>query len=108
MDPGCGKCLSSDCTGKPGYTDPNCPIHGKQEEPKSFLVTFTDKLERVGIGYSPGGAVFSLEMVMKFDQKKNTLLLIPCTIKKDSLYWFKFQYIYITVHPSKIQSIKAV
>ena len=77
-------------------------------EPKSFIITFKDKLERVGNGYSPGGAVFPLEMVMKFDQKKNTLLLIPCMLKKDSLYWFKFQYIYITVHPSKISDIREV
>ena len=28
MDPDCGNCLSSDCRGNSGYTDPNCPVHG--------------------------------------------------------------------------------
>src|SRR3989344_88239 len=106
MDSSCGLCTESDCRGNQGYTDPDCPKHGRQKEPKSFIVTFKDKLHRSGSGYSPGGAVFPLEQVKKFDKKKNTLLLTPCMYEeKNGLHYFKFEHAMMVVHPRKISEI---
>ena len=109
MDSSCGLCTESDCRGNQGYTDPDCPKHGRQKEPNAFIVTFKDKLHRVGSGYSPGGAVFPLELVKKFNKKKNSLKLHPCMFEeKRGFYLFLFEHTYILIHPRKISSIKAV
>ena len=68
----------------------------------SLVFYFTDKLERMSNGYTPGGAVFPYGLVLKYDEANNSLQLAPDTMgKKDECYWLGFTNMTIVVHESK-------
>ena len=68
----------------------------------SLVFYFTDKLERTHSGYTPGGAVFPYDLVLKYDEANNSLQLVPDTMeKKDECYWLGFTNMTIVVHERK-------
>ena len=49
-----------------------------------LVIYFKDKLHKTLSGYSSGGAVFPDEVVLDFDEDKNSLRVVaPATIKKE-------------------------
>jgi len=55
-------------------------------------IFFKNKLQRTISGWTPGGAVFPFELVLKVDVKQNSLQVVPNMIKeKNGFYRLEFK-----------------